>query len=303
MSYSLDAHQSLEANLQRAASSQLEKALVEAKRDGIDDATAVHQVRKRCKKLRGLIRLYRSDFDEYKKVDKQLRKTAKRLSSSRDQQALIETYDLLMDHFGEEVDRTATGLVRRRMTLDLQGDADDPADGDGQDWQRCQQSLEQLRDASQAWAIDETGFHAIKKGLKGRYKKARVGYQDARDKPSPHRLHEWRKQVKYHGYHLRLLREVYPPLYSSPRKAIAELGELLGNIQNLHVFQTALNDRPDHYGDDETVQMLAALAKDVREELTGQALADGKRLFAEKPKHFIRRFKPAWKLWHRADAD
>ena len=55
----------VEQAVRRIACEQIDRALAEIDDDGLDFARKVHQVRKRCKKLRGLVRLVRPALDAY----------------------------------------------------------------------------------------------------------------------------------------------------------------------------------------------------------------------------------------------
>ncbi|CAE7768809.1 unnamed protein product, partial [Symbiodinium microadriaticum] len=120
MTYQLVDNEPLSHALRRIAREQIDQAIAE-----IDDKTvprdeAVHQVRKRCKKIRGLVRLVRPEFEKtYQAENKWYRDIAARLSDVRDAQVLIETYDKLMERYEEEVDRQLFGPIRRKLTMRL----------------------------------------------------------------------------------------------------------------------------------------------------------------------------------------
>ena len=60
MSYRLGAEESLAAGLRRSASEQLDLALAGLADARLDRYEAIHEARKCCKRLRGLLRLARS---------------------------------------------------------------------------------------------------------------------------------------------------------------------------------------------------------------------------------------------------
>jgi hypothetical protein len=70
----------------------------------------VHQVRKLCKKLRGLIRLVRPEFDNFQKEDEFFRDAARELSYVRDAQSIIG----LIDRRRTEL-QTRTGPLGERL--------------------------------------------------------------------------------------------------------------------------------------------------------------------------------------------
>ena len=72
------------------------------------------------------------------------------------------------------------------------------------------------------------------------------------------------------------------------------LGDLLGDHHNLSVFRDALEDSPQAFAKEATVAALVAIIDRRRVELETQAEPLGSRLFAEKPKHFVRRLGSYW---------
>lgn len=113
---------SVEKRLRKIAASQIDKAIAEIDDPDIDTKETVHQVRKRAKKLRGLIRLVRPAFDDYKFENASFRDAASDLSYVRDAEANVETYDDIMT-FHEDTIGAAdfapirNGLVERRAEI------------------------------------------------------------------------------------------------------------------------------------------------------------------------------------------
>ena len=72
---------------------------------GKDVHETVHSLRKSCKKLRGLIRLVRPVFDDYRAENAAFRDAGRELSFLRDAGVLIETYDGLLESYKDQIDR------------------------------------------------------------------------------------------------------------------------------------------------------------------------------------------------------
>src|SRR3546814_13842801 len=79
--------------MRRIAGEQIEKALasVEAR----DRSDAIHDIRKRCKKLRGLVRLVRPVFDGYAQENAGFRRLADSISAARDSKVMQDNCDRL----------------------------------------------------------------------------------------------------------------------------------------------------------------------------------------------------------------
>ncbi|WP_153558836.1 CHAD domain-containing protein [Roseimaritima sediminicola] len=77
MSYQIKREESLEQAVRRIACEQIDKAVAELDDPRLSRPQAVHQLRKRCKKLRGLLRLVRPAMEKtYAKENACFRDTA-----------------------------------------------------------------------------------------------------------------------------------------------------------------------------------------------------------------------------------
>ncbi len=122
MSYRIAPSKNLGEEIRRVAGEQVSKAMAELDNADLDRDKVVHQVRKRCKKLRGLLRLVRPGMEAtYANENAAFRDAARLLSSLRDAKTLIGTYDDLMDQFHSQIDRQAFGSIRATLTRRLTG--------------------------------------------------------------------------------------------------------------------------------------------------------------------------------------
>jgi hypothetical protein len=97
MSYRFYYRETMLENVQRVAFEQNEAAIAEIDDRKLDVHETVHQARKHCKKIRGLIRLVRPQFKKtYKFENAWYRDAARDLSSIRDAQSMIEIYDSII---------------------------------------------------------------------------------------------------------------------------------------------------------------------------------------------------------------
>jgi CHAD domain-containing protein len=293
MSYRLYFNETLDDGLPRIAAEQVDRAIAELGGNGTDLAGAVHQVRKRCKKIRGLLRLFRGSLPAaYSQENAWFRDLARSLSSARDAQAMLECLDSLCAAFSQDLETDAFASVRHALEARraaTQHDADLP--------QRVQDTAAKLQDARGrvlGWRPDQGGFPAVEPGLSRTYRRARKALHASYRKPTPEQFHEWRKRVKYHWYHLRLLRELWP----APMKALAaeskQLADILGDDHDLAVLQETLLQEHDALGEQDEIDALVALAERRQGQLRAQAQTLGWRLFAEKPKVFCRRLHACW---------
>src|SRR5262245_25791285 len=118
MSFCLLPEESMEEGIRRVVTEEIDQAIEEIDNLRLKRSEAIHEVRKHCKKIRSVLRLVRPAFeDTYKFENAWVRDTAKGLAELRDAEAIIETYDNLLDKFSDQVDRRAFASMRRALTL------------------------------------------------------------------------------------------------------------------------------------------------------------------------------------------
>src|SRR5262249_31256385 len=205
MAFRLPEGETVAEGVRLIAREQIDQAIVELSDRSLALDLAVHEVRKRCKKLRGLLRLIRPCLgDSYPRENAHFRDAARVLSPLRDYQSIIDAFDALRAHFGDQIDRRAFGTVKRRLTRRRKQRAERVTDVDERIAQvRCQ--MEAGRERVAHWSIDATGAEAWRGGFEQTYRRGRNAMALAYEAPSTEHFHEWRKQVKYHWHHTRIL--------------------------------------------------------------------------------------------------
>ena len=295
MAYRFDIGQPVQAQVHRVAREQIDKALKEIADEQLDRHEAVHQVRKRCKKLRGLLRLVRgslSDPDAYSFENGYFRDAARSLSALRDAEALIEAYDKLLNgcDAGTDVRRLSCirdGLVshKQRISRETQDLAEALSTFAGK--------MEESRSRIDIWRLDTDGYEAVAYGLKKTYGRGRRAMEQAYDEPCCETFHEWRKRVKYHWYHCRLLRNVWRPVLKARVDELDRLATLLGDYHDLDVLRSQV-ERMAGQTDPQARDRLGAIMDERQQQLRNEAHPLGAKLFAEKSKHLCRRVECFW---------
>lgn len=270
----------------RYAASQLRDAIPE-NRD-----TAVHEARKSIKKVRAVVRLMAGELGPVAEAENELlRNLALKVSPLRDAAVLVETFDSLRDHFPETVspalrERIRTELLKNRSRAARTSTAArSPA--------TIAFALERAAQRARAWPLHNDGFDAIAPGLRRALRRGRKALCEALADPAPIRYHEFRKRVKDHWYHVRLLENAWTHETKLYEKDLKTLETLLGDDHNLVV----LSERVASLGTGAEVaglqEAIAARQRKLREE--AQAL--GRRLYAPKPGVFVCRAEELWNNW------
>lgn len=304
MAYALERNETVGAGVRRIAREQLDDAIDDLHTVIHDDpADAIHDARKRCKKVRGLVRLVRPALgeDTYRVANDTARDAARALSDLRDATALMETFDIVVDRspIDRHADDEAGAAVRavgavletrhRRAVDDLH--ADHPA------VRRARDLLVGCRAESESWILDDDGWDAIGPGVRKTYKRARRAFETARDAPTGANFHEWRKRVKYTWYHVRLVADASPTVLSPLASALHDLSDALGDAHDMVVLHGVLHaDEPDLV-DLPDLAPVDRMLGGFRSVLEHRAVALGARLFTESGSAHVDRLGGYWQAW------
>jgi CHAD domain-containing protein len=304
MSYRIEQPRPLGDEVRRIIGEQIDSALAT-----IDDDTdlheTVHEVRKRCKKIRAVLRLVRPALgDAYARENARYRDAARLVAPLRDATANVETHDALVAHFDREVDHGAmaalrTWLLARRQAL-IQERPDEERLAE------VKQALAEGRAALEELSLRRDGFGAVGAGLARTYARARRGLRRVCREPRPEFFHEWRKRAKYHRYHVRLLRGLWPEGLACRRQELHVLTDYLGDEHDLTVLRGVLVGEGALQDLGATAQFALALIDRRRVQLQAAAVGRGRRLHADKKKALVGRVRAYWKVWadeHAADPD
>lgn len=287
---------SVESAVRRIAREQIDAAVQAIDDPAAAPVAAIHELRKYCKKVRGLLRLVRPTFADYATENAAFRDIARGVSPMRDADVLIATYDDVVARYADQVERPALGVIRRRLMLRRKALASghDPATLLAQ----CRQPLLQAAERAGEWRLDADGFAAMHDGLRKTYRRARKAMRDAKRSPSPDNFHAWRKRCKDHWYHARLLRPIWPEPMRAHADCAGALGDVLGGHHDLAVFGETLAARPGDFGNAAGVEVMVGLVRSRLAALEADAFALGARLLAEAPSALASSWCLRYEAWH-----
>ena len=284
---------SVEAGLRRIAREQIGKAIGSIGK--LHHAEAIHDVRKRCKKLRGLVRLVRPAFPDYRRENAAFRDIAQMISASRDAKVMQDTYDLLVEECGKEIGRRALGAIRQRFTL--QRKAESRLANPAEFLDLCRVQLEEARERAESWTLNESGWDALRGGLAKTYSRACKCSEAAWANPGAAVMHELRKRVKYHWCHARLLANIYPQAMR-PHIALAyRMSEMLGQHHDICVFEERIVEERATFGEGAAVDAMVALAHGRKAKIEDSLRPLAGRLLAESPEALVCRWGAYWDVW------
>jgi CHAD domain-containing protein len=314
MTYRLQRDESLPVGVRRIARELVDEAigLLDDPGDAIEES--VHQVRKNCKMLRGLVRLVRPGMgDVYGEANTTFRDAARELASIRDAHALLATFDDLVAAVGDRGPDTADAFRRVRAELAARAEAASAAvrtaagtAGDGSHGDdgatvdarivRARELLVAGRDGIDGWPLTND-LDVIRDGVAKTYRRGRRRLRESMFTPTDELLHQWRKRVKYTWYHVRLLRDSAPSVLKPLTGRLHDLSDVLGDDHDLAVLVDQMRADPEAFGGDEVLRQTTAVVDIVREDLQQRAWRLGSRLYVEPAGTFADRLVGYWRAW------
>jgi CHAD domain-containing protein len=299
MAFKLKEKKGLDGQFQEITSELIDEALgALSQRSAATRGRGVHTARKKFKKLRAVLRLIRNGLGDktYDREDNCLRKSAKPLSSVRDADAMIESLDGLLDHFGDQVTKGSFKTLRNKLVSrrrELRKEILEKQDVMSKVSVSTKKAQKRIRD----WPSLPDRFDIFNRALRDSYQQGQRDMKVVLRRPTDENFHEWRKSVKYLRYQLQLFEAIWPPLISEMVEQAHLLTNALGADHDLVVLGDLSQDELKESMNDEEAELLSALINKRRAELKNEALALGQRFYAEKPRQFSQRLKDYWKVW------
>ena len=261
---------------------------------------AIHRARRRVKKIRAVIRLVRPSLGgTFQPINRRLRETVDLLAPVADGQGVVEALDRLSEKYGDgfAAETLATfraGLVEREARADRQAKVDRVL-------QRVSATLRDERERVKKWKLKGASFKPLARSLETSCRAARKAMAATITHPTTDNFHWWRRHVKDHWFHVRLIKARCGNRLLAYERRLEALDDCLGEYHNFALLgaivmaETSV-PRP------EAARRLRIIKK-YQGELRRKAYALGRRIYAEKPRHFVRRVRALWRLTnviHRA---
>ena len=254
--------------------------------EGSQFRSAVHESRKRVKKVRAVAAFLEHAGAKLPRKDrKRLKSAARALSGLRDSAAIIETFDRVRRRYPKQLPEHTYGILRRGLVAARdRSEARAQRDGVVAD---AAERLEKTRKSARKWpspSVKRSDMIAI---VAASYRRSRNALRRARATGQSATLHRWRKELKTLWYQLRLAK----PLTTGVAPLIAELKRLeteLGDDHNLVILAATLRACRDLRTMRADIRQIDRLATRMRQQLRRRAFALGRRLHHRKPEAFAR---------------
>ncbi|TVS05191.1 MAG: CHAD domain-containing protein [Rhodobacteraceae bacterium] len=287
---------SAKAALQRVLSECVQKGLAEAQRT--DAIPTVHELRKRTKEVRGLLRLLHPGLAGAKSLDHCLRDASRGLSETRDLEVMSVQFDALTAKL-RDPNRFA-GL--RWQIFDEFANRCHFEHVDAlTEYISCFQDIER---EFEEFALDGKASHLLWNGIFSTYRKAQGLHVQAEASlagdfdATP--FHEMRKRVKHHWYQARFLARIRPKKMALHIKRIDDLGEALGDHNDFDVLMEFLDSCDALSREDiEAREIFRGHLMARRRKLATYALKLADKALARPPEKLVATWQDWWRDWRK----
>lgn len=298
MSYTLNPEKPLSETFRSVAVSQLEDAAKILKHQPKGLHEAVHDARKKLKRVRGLYRLIRPGAKEFARTENvRIREMASSLSAERDATALIECVGLLRaKNPGPEAD-----IALAQLEQALQARRADAAAPDAQLQDKVKAAIRTCHEAINAASShhfdddNKAAAKVIAKGWRKTLSDAQVALMTAQATGLNEDFHELRKRSQNYWMYCALVSPAWPSALKAKRKDAKSLADTLGNEHDMSVLITLL-DSDEHLTISAAARALSSkTAFSVRKKLRKQAIRAARRIFTDEAKDEAVIIKKLWR--------
>ncbi len=303
MAYRLKAGESVPEGIKRVVLEEVDSAtrlLREA--SGRRRDNAIHEARKSVKKIRGVLRLVRPGLGgAYREENTRFRELGHQLSELRDAAALLEVFDQVAEKSAGTLDKTSITRIRSGLRKEKR-DAEQRLDAE-KVIRSATATFRSLAPRAKTWPLTQNGFQAIDSGLESTYRQGRKALKRAEKTDKSIAYHDFRKRVKDHWYHVRLLENLWTEIMKAHESSLKQLETWLGDDHNLVLLREKLQNKPEDFGGEAVVTAFLSLVEQHQQELRENSISLGHRVYAEKPSMFVRNLVPLWDVWRKRGSE
>ncbi len=297
MAFRIRPDRSFTAEFRALSQRQLDKAIRSLEEQPGGPHEAIHQARKKFKRVRALYRLIQPDARRFRqREDERVRLMARTLSTVRDATALIGTVDYLAAGAASSEERSA--LITASLALKERRDRIASKEIDLPKKISCA-----IRDCHKAIdALDELNLDDDPRKTARRLEKAwRKGLSRASadlvacaEPVGAEAFHDLRKVGQTYWIHLCLLSDIWPSAMRAKRTDAKALVDVLGRVHDLSVLTQVVNEHPNLISDSDTLAQLIGAIISHQQELRQEAIDKARLVFADDPDREAARIALLW---------
>jgi hypothetical protein len=203
---------------------------------------------------------------------------------------MLDVIEGLEKQFGSEI--KGLGGIRRHL-LSRKRDAENRPDA-AAIIRASVVALDNFAKGAGSWPLEADDFSAVEQGFKRTFRAGRKALARARKQPDDENYHAWRKRVKDHWYHIRLLSGFVGKAIGRREKQLERLSEWLGDDHNIAVLRATSSAESRLFGGRRHLNAFLDLLQELQAQLREKALRQGTRLYAPKPRKLAQRMEHLW---------
>ena len=288
MLYKLDKEKSLVKNISRIADEEINACLNSLENLNIHEA--VHDIRKRLKKLRALSRLVRDELGKknFKAINTYFRDLGREISDLRDLTAHLETIELLKERYGKHIYVNFFKAFTNNITQE-RDELEESLRAENFFTELLVEKLKKAKEELTSWPVESDKIDIILPSIERVYKRGNKALKTAYKTPKSENFHEWRKRVKYLWYQTLLLQDIWPNFFDTLEAEIHQLADFLGNDHDLMELKEKVLSADFELKDESRKELMLALINEYSNSLRTEARTKGELIYAESPKDFKKR--------------
>ena len=284
MPFRIDPNKPFDDEIRRAGLELIEEAITSLRDQPSGRHEAVHDARKRFKRLRALYRLVaRAAPDFSKEENARFRDIARSLAFAREATALVETVEYLETFAasttqGKALRSIATVLRKRRdHAIEHEAGLDEAI---AAAIAGCEEARKKLKAVSLPDELKDV-TRLVKTGWAKQRKRARKALADCHEQADVEHFHELRKAGQAYWMHLGLLRRLWPSAMRAKRADTKRLVDILGHEHDLSVLAAFADREPERFGNGERLALLLDAIIQRQQVLRGDGLELANEVFSE----------------------
>ncbi len=284
MPFRIDPNKPFDDEIRRAGLELIEEAITSLRDQPSGRHEAVHDARKRFKRLRALYRLIARAAPEFSKEENaRFRDIAHSLAFAREATALVETVEYLETFAasttqGKALRSIATVLRKRRdHAIEHEAGLDEAI---AAAIAGCEEARKRLKAVSLPDELKDV-TRLVKTGWAKQRKRARKALADCHEQADVEHFHELRKAGQAYWMHLGLLRRLWPSAMRAKRADTKRLVDILGHEHDLSVLAAFADREPERFGNGERLALLLDAIIQRQQVLRGDGLELANEVFSE----------------------
>lgn len=275
----------LAVGIQRIISKQLTQSVHELDSPEVEASLSIHRARRRCKRLRAMLRMFRDPLGSaFSPLNQGLRDAARQVSVLRDQQAMHKSFQSLLRVGDVSTDHPS--LIKHAYSLQAKSDST-LSMASQKAVQEFRDRLSALREQFAAHDVGLIRLREVQRGLRRSYRRAERAKQGFEQDRSIEFLHDWRKRTKDVYYQLRVVRILARGKSEKMRSRWQRLGELLGEARDFSLLRSYIETHLSHDISAEELNRILATCETRQTDLEDQAVKLGDRVLKRHPAKFV----------------